>query len=509
MRCRIGEYTLDMGRFELCRGDEAVQLEPQVLRLVAHLVSRRGELVTRDELIETVWEGRIVSDTAISSRIKSARAALGDNGDEQRLIKTVHGRGFRFVGEVEGLLPASAATPDAAAPVARPSIAVLPFQLLGDPGEWRILAEALPHDLIIELSRLRWLHVIARGSSFRLLPEADPREVGQLLSVRYAVSGSIEQLGNRIAVSVQLSDTQSNGVIWGERFEGARDEIHDIRARIALGVTMATELRIPQNEALAARVVTPENLDAWQAYHLGLQHMFRFNAADNEVAARLFETALVREPSFARAHAGLSFTSFQTAFLHYSADGDAARFLAREQAEQAVSLDPLDPFVNFSMGRSYWLEGKLENSLSWLDRATTLSPNYAQGIYATAWARAMMCDGVGGLANADRAMSLSPIDPLFYAMMATRAMSHMVQDEMPEAADWAERAAVAPGAHVLIKMIAASVHVLNGDEAQAQRWVGEVRQAGRITVEDFFQSFPLPDGPVRLRLEAAIRGLGF
>ncbi|WP_374390126.1 transcriptional regulator [Sandaracinobacter sp.] len=133
MRVRIGEQVLDMTRFELSRDGEAAHVEPQVLRLIAHLVARAGQLVTRDELIREVWGGRIVSDTAISSRIKSARAALGDSGEAQRCIRTVHGHGFRFVAPVEDLVPAAPATrqdlPDVAA---RPSIAVLPFATLGD-----------------------------------------------------------------------------------------------------------------------------------------------------------------------------------------------------------------------------------------------------------------------------------------------------------------------------------------------------------------------------------------
>ena len=507
MRVRIGEQVLDMTRFELSRDGEAAHVEPQVLRLIAHLVARAGQLVTRDELIREVWGGRIVSDTAISSRIKSARAALGDSGEAQRCIRTVHGHGFRFVAAVEDLVPAAPATrqdlPDVAA---RPSIAVLPFATLGDCGEWGILAEALSHDLIVELSRLRWLHVIARGSSFRLAADADPREVGRLLGVRYCMAGSVACIGPRMVVTVELGDTRG-GMIWAERFEGRRDDVHDIRSRIAGGVTTAIELRIPQNEAGAAQLTTPENLDAWQAYHLGLQHMFRFNAQDNATAARLFSTALAREPGFARAHAGLSFTSFQTAFLRY-ADIDAARLDARRHAEAAATLDALDPFVNFTMGRSFWLEGRLEDSVGWLERATTLSPNYAQGIYSMAWARALLCDGAGGQHQVDRAMALSPIDPLFYAMMATRAFSHLVRGETADAADWADRAARAPGAHVLIAMIAAAMQALNGDEARALRWAAEAGRTGGLSQADFFRSFPFAEGPVKARLSAALSRVG-
>jgi TolB-like protein len=468
--------------------------------------------VTRDELIEAVWGGRIVSEAAISSRIKSARAALGDSGATQRCIRTVHGKGLRFVGAVEDMPPAAAAgsVPQAPVPSARPSLAVLPLAVVGDPGPWAILAEAVPHDLITELSRLRWLHVIARGSSFRLAADADPREAGRRLGVRYAIGGTIELMGSRLALSVQLTDTASTGVLWAERYDTALDDVHQVRARIAASVTAAMDVRIAEAEAGAARLKSPEALDAWSAYHLGLQRMFRFTAGDNAAASALFVQALAMEPDFARAHAGLSFTHFQTAFLRYSPDVQTAAKLARGHAEQAVALDGLDPFVNLAMGRSFWLEGRLENSLGWLERATLLSPNYAQGVYATAWARTLLGDGATGRAEADRAMALSPIDPLHYAMLATRGLGHLVLGETEAAAHWAERAARAPGAHVLIAMIAAAAHALNGDAARAERWAGEARRTGAgLTQADFFRSFPFEAGPGRDRLSGALAALGF
>jgi TolB-like protein len=510
MRARFADFLLDTEAFELRRNGVVVAVEPQVLALIAHLVQARDRLVTRDELIASVWGGRIVSDTAISSRIKSARVALGDDGTRQQWIRTVHGKGFRFVGAVADMHAAPTADLPTPALPERPSLAVLPLAVMGDAGPWGILAEALPHDLITELSRLHWLHVIARGSAFRLAAEADPRTVGRVLAVRYVIGGSLEVMGSRIAVSVQLADTATAAVLWAERYEAAPDDVHLVRSRIAACLTAAIEVRIPEAEAGAARLKSPEALDAWSAYHLGLQRMFRFTAADNAAASALFGQALALEPDFARAHAGLSFTHFQTAFLRYAPDVQGAARLARAHAEQAVTLDGLDPFVNLAMGRSFWLEGRLENSLGWLERATLLSPNYAQGVYATAWARTLLGDGTTGQAEADRAMALSPIDPLHYAMLATRALGHIVLGEAADAARWAERAARAPGAHVLIAMIAAASHQLNGDGARAARWAAEARRSGAgLTQADFFRSFPFETGPGRDRLSGVLAALGF
>ena len=512
---RFGDLGLDRDKVELRRGGEVVAVEPQVFALLLLLVESRERMVSRDEIIEKVWDGRIVSDSAIDSRIKSARRALGDDGKTQRFIRTVHGQGFRFVGEVREEASARSVVEEATAPKvapaadSRPSIAVLPFRLIGSAGPYDTIADALPDELIAELSRLRWLFVIARGSSFRFRSASpDLSEVGKALGARYCISGGVEISGSKLTVTVQLVDTRSGGVLWGDRFASALADVHATRLEILSRVVSALELQIPLNEARAAQLVSPENLDAWSAYHLGLQHMFRFHRGDNALAGQLFERAIAEEPRFARAHAGLSFVHFQNAFLRYNDEVPAEVREARRFAERAVELDPLDPFANLTMGRSYWLEGDLDSSLSWLERSTTMSPSYAQAIYARAWTHSLAGRGGAGKSDADTAMALSPLDPLYYAMAATRALAHIVSTEDAAAAAWAEKAAKSPGAHVLIAMIAVAAHSLAGDRERAAAWAANVRERKPdITTADFFRSFPFADGGVRQRVAAALSGV--
>ncbi|MCP4382556.1 MAG: transcriptional regulator, partial [Hyphomicrobiales bacterium] len=173
-------------------------------------------------------------------------------------------------------------------------------------------------------------------------------------------------------------------VIWGERYESTLDGVHEVRAKIVAGVIAALETQVPLNEAFAARLLPPQRLDAWSAFHIGLQHMYRFNRADNDIAAGYFKDAITKEPGFARAHACLSFTSFQNAFMHYVPDRAAAIEEARRSAEKSLELDLLDPFGNYSMGRVCWLQGDLEGGTSWLDRGLQISPNFAQAHYVKA-----------------------------------------------------------------------------------------------------------------------------
>jgi TolB-like protein len=524
---RFGPFELDVAKVELRTDGEVRPLEPQVFALLAFLVEHRERLVSRDEIIEKVWDGRVVSDSAVSSRVKSVRKALGDDGKTQQFIRTIHGQGFRFVAEVRterpeppvaaardpatGQAAAGPAPTMAADPTSRPSIAVLPFQLVGDAGPYATVADALPHDLITELSRLRWLFVTARGSSFRLrAPDPDLQEVGRLLNVHYCLSGTVEVTGRQLAVTTELVDTRDGDVVWAERYTGPVDDVHAVRAEIRSKILTALEIRIPLHEAGLARLTVTENLDAWSAYHLGLQHMYRFNRKDNALAAQLFGRAVERDPGFARAHAGLSFVHFQTAFLHNTDDLAGEIALARSCAQRGLDLDPLDPFVNFTMGRSFWLEGDLERGLAWLERATSLSPNYAQGIYARAWTETLAGHGIEGREHVDLAMRLSPLDPLYYAMLGTRAFTHMEQHEDAEAVHWAERAARSPGAHVLIAMIAAVAHRLAGNEKLAAAWAVNVRERNPLLRrEDFFRAFPMQSEPVRTRVSAALEDLGF
>lgn len=507
---RFGPFELDTASGELRADGERRPLEPQVYAVLALLLENRERLVTMDELIEKVWDGRDVSDAVVSSRIRSVRRALGDDGRTQRYIATLPRRGFRFAAEVNVERPMfRAARPLHIAE--RPSLAVLPFVALGTTAPAVAIADALPHDLITELARLRWLFVTARGSSFRFRgAEADPVEVARQLGVRYCLLGTVAAVRGRLTVTVELVDARDGRVIWADRFSGPLADVHALRAEILARVLVAFEIRVPEHEANLARLSVSESLDAWSAYHLGLQHMYRFNRKDNAAAAAYFGKAVELDADFARAHAGLSFVHFQTAFLRHSGDVAGERERARRHAARALELDALDPFVNFAMGRTFWLEGDLDSSLGWLERATAISPNFAQGVYARAWTETLAGNFREGRAHVDLAMQLSPLDPLFYAMLATRALTHLFEQDDVEASVWARRAARSPGAHVLIAMIAAVSHALAGDVEQAQFWAANVRARDpALRLSDFLRAFPIRDGTERARVAAALEALGF
>jgi TolB-like protein len=507
------DFELDPDRFQLARLGVAVSLEPQVLALLIHLVRNNRRMVSKDEIVEVVWGGQAVSDASISSRISSARKALGDDGSRQEMIQTVHGRGFRFVADV-------AATPAEQVAVVgprphqltgRPSIAILPFSPLGADAHIAVLAEAIPHEIIEALSRLRWLAVIARGSTFRFgSGAADLDFVATALSARYLLTGTIESTGSGVEAALELVDTGSSQVLWADRLNSPLDGLHELRARIVAHVVAALELHIPFNEARVALMSDPERLDAWAHYHVGLRHLYRFTATDTALARICFERAVAADPRFARAHAGLSFTSFITAFLRLAPDTVAASVAARREAERAVALDPLDPFANFTMGRTFWLTNQPKVAADWLARATALNPNYAQGFYASAFTAMLTGDGDATIAALDTSLHLSPLDPLLYGVHGVRAQMLMQQEDYQNAAHWANRAAAQPGAHYLISMIADAANGLAGrhhDAAQIQRDVLQRRPDARAV--DYFTAFPTRDAASRLRIARELARHGF
>ena len=510
----FGDFALNTDRVELSGPDGVVRVEKQPLDLLIFLARHADRVVTRDELVEHVWNGRIVSDTTISTAVKQARRAVGDTGAAQAVIRTVHGRGFRFVADITARSePARASAPETVPPVgtARPSIAVLRFQLLGADPRGPTIADAIPAELITSLSRLHWLHIIARASSFRFDPHTcDPGDLGARLGVRYALTGSVETEAETLAIRLELLSTADGALLWSDRYAARLQDAQGARREIVASIIQVLELVVPRFEAERTRDLAPAEFDAWSHYHLGLRHMFRFNAADNEVAARHFHAAVALDPDFCRAHGGVSFIHWQSAFMNFGEDRRLLLEKASHAAGEALRIDPEDPFANFNMGRAMWLTGDLDAGLDWMDRALTTNPNHAQSHYAKGLALLMSGDAAAAEVSADEAMSLSPLDPLHYAMLTTKAMSHIARGNFETACRLTSRAVNSPGAHFYIGMIAAAAHSLGGDASRAQALAARTRTLEpNASVPMFLEAFPFADRALKSTLADAMQRVGF
>jgi TolB-like protein len=484
------------------------------------MIENRGRLVTKDELVENIWDGRFITDTAISTLIKTARRAIDDDGKAQRLIRTVHGRGFRFIGIVDELVPAEVRQEQARDGVrdgpaqevgAQPSIAVLPFRRIGQTETYGAIADAVPSELISSLSRLRWLKVVARGSTFRFRDQTPEMEVIRTsLGASYCLTGEVEIFGSDLALTVELADTRDGRIVWGDRRSGKVDDVHQMRTDIVSLVTSAMELHVSLNEAERARLRAPQTLDAWSLYHLGLRHMYRFNATDNAIAADHFARAVSLEPNFARAHAARSFTSFQSAFVNYGGDREVEIENARRFAERCLELDPMDPFGNFNYGRSYWLQNDHEAGKTFLDRAIGLSPSFSQGMYAHAFTNLMAGRGELAIPRLDAAIELSPLDPFLYAMQSAKGFSLAHTGDLEQACHWLDTGSRQPGAHFVVSIIAAAINQSAENHDMARYWADRTRQLRPdASIEQFFVAYPLRDQRLGSAIRAALRDLGF
>ena len=521
MKFNFEDFSLDLALGQLSRGGTEIQVEPRVFALLRHLIENSTKLVTKDELIEHIWEGRVVSDAALSTLIKSARRVLDDDGQSQRLIRTVHGRGFRFVGALSQSLPAQALRAETANTKAeegvltlrggRPSIAVLPFRRIGQTETWGAMADAVPAELISSLSRLRWLRVLARGSTFRFRGQTpDLDQVRKALGAIYCLTGDVEIFGPSLCITVELSDTRTGQVVWSERSSGKIEDVHQIRADIIRLVTSEMEMHISLNEAELARLRPPESLDAWDLYHIGLGHMYRFNATDNEIAAGHFAKATELDPGFARAYAARSFTSFQFAFVNYKSNREAEIKNARRFAEKCLEIDPMDPFGNFNLGRSYWLRADHKGGQGFLDRSTDLSPSFAHGIYASAFSDLMAGRGERAIAKLDEAIILSPLDPFLYAMQSAKGFSLLHAGDLEQACFWLDTGTRQPGAHYLVSFISAAANRMAGNTDQAQYWTQRTLELRPdASISQFFEAYPLRDQHIRLEIQKSLRELGF
>ena len=273
--------------------------------------------------------------------------------------------------------------------------------------------------------------------------------------------------GGRLLVEVQLDETRTGRLVWSERFDQPRDEAFEVIEEIGNRIVASIASEIEKNESNRAILKPPSSLDAWEAYHRGLWHMYRFTKADNDAAQRFLEQAVSLDPTFSRAHAGLSFTHWQNAFQGW-ADREPEIARALETARRGMLVDDRDPAVHWAQGRALWLRGLHDPSVLELQQAVDLSPNFAQGHYSLAFVQAQAGDPLAAIAAADRSRSLSPFDPLLFGMLGARAIALVRLGRYPEAAEAATKAAARPNAHAHIFAIAAFSLALHGALEEAR-----------------------------------------
>jgi adenylate cyclase len=382
LRYCFEEFAFDIDRRELHRGAEVVSITPQVFDLLEYLIRNRERVVSKDELINAVWNGRIVSDAALTTRLNAVRAAIGDSGEEQRLIKTLPRKGFRFVGQVrearEAAHPNPGDAPESAPPLPdKPSIAVLPFEnMSGDP-EQEYFADGMVEEIISALSRFKWLLVIARNSCFTFKGKAaDVREVGRRLGVRYVLEGSVRKSAGKVRIAGQLIDAVTGAHLWADRFERDLTDVFALQDEVTVAVVSAIQPKMLQTEIELATRRRPENLTA---YDLSLRAMQQYYLATREGVAeamRLAHRALELDPRFGAVAALAGICHMVNVVLGFATDPQFDRKEAVRLFRLALSIDDGDPDVlAVASVISAFMVGDSEAEIEMADRAVALNPN--------------------------------------------------------------------------------------------------------------------------------------
>ena len=438
VRFYFGDQVLDADRRELRRGMTPVAVEPQVFDLLIHLLQNRDRVVSKDDLIASVWHGRIVSESTLTSRINAARKALGDSGDEQRLIRTVARKGIRFVGEVRIDDPPETSEHGAAAPESseaatnsarpevddrgrsagpalplpdRPAIAVLPFtNMSGDP-EQEYFSDGISEDIITALSKLRWFFVIARNSSFNFKGKpTNLKRVAEELGVGYVVEGGVRKSDDRVRITAQLIDASTGSHIWAERYDRRLADVFAVQDEITEAIVAAIEPQLYAAENFRAQRKAPDSMDAWDLVMRALSHHWRVTRQDNVVAQALLEKAISIDPNYGQALGLLATSYIFTAHLGW-ADAATAVPAAERAAMAAIQVDSEDPWAHCALAHVYLIGRRFDDSLAEYELALRLNPNFslAQGFYGVSLCYSGRWQE--GDEAARRALRLSPRDP--------------------------------------------------------------------------------------------------
>jgi len=439
-------HALDTDRRELRRGSERIAVEPQVFDLLVYLVQNCDRVVSKDDLIASVWRGRIVSDSTLTSRINAVRKAVGDSGEDQKLIRTVARKGLRFIGAVHaksnGREPTHAIGPPGevrersrpALPLPdRPAVAVLPFVNMSGEAEQEYFSDGISEDIITALSKLRWFFVIARNSSFIYKGKAvHMKQVAEELGVRYVLEGSVRKGGDRVRITAQLNDVATGSHLWAERYDRELADVFAVQDEITEAIVAAIEPQLYAAENFRAQRKPPNSLDAWDLVMRALSHYWRVTRQDNMVAQALLEKATAIDPNYGQALGVLATSHIFSAHMGW-ADLSMVGPIAERAALAAILIDSEDPWAHLALGCVYLHKRRFDDCLAEFELALRLNPSFslAQGYHGLALSYCGRWEE--GDVAARRALRLSPRDPFAAIYCGIAAYAQFVGGNYDEA----------------------------------------------------------------------------
>ena len=441
-------------------------MQPQVFDLLEYFVANRHRVVSKDDIIATVWGGRIVSESALTTRVNAVRTAVGDSGAEQRLIKTLPRKGVRFVGDVRTedavQVVANVATRPLPALSDRPSIAVLPFTNMSGDAEQDYFADGISEDIITALSRWRWFFVIARNSTFAYKDrKVDVRLIAQELGVRYLLEGSVRKAGNRLRVTTQLIDATTGMHIWAERYDLDLTDMFTIQDDVTRQVAAAIEPALANVEIERARRKTSEQMVARDHQMRGMWHFHQFSDEGSDKALACFNRAIELDDTLSEAYVGVARVMLSRSMYRFSTEPNLNFEKILEIARKALALDPTNAPACYVLSIASAHKDDAETALEFARRAIALNSNFALGHFALAVASSFMGRPDQALVAIDLALRLSPTEPQRFVWLAQRASALYLLNRYAEASETARQSLSLRWYHTACRVLAASYAQLN------------------------------------------------
>jgi adenylate cyclase len=469
MRFRFGDHSLDTDRRELRRGGELVALEPQVFDLLVYLVQNRDRVVSKDDVLEAVWGGRIVSESALTSRLTAVRRAIDDTGGAQRLIRTVPRKGIRFIGVVHE--EAAAAPASSGAP--RLAIVVLPFVNLSSDPELEYFADGITDDLTTDLSRIAGSFVIARSTAFTYKGKAtEVKQIGRELSVRYVLEGSVRRAGDRVQVNVQLIDADSGGHLWADRVETDRRDLAEGQREIT--GRLARTLNLELIEDIARRIeqenaTDPDAKDLVMLGEAGHRRWLRSTGRDRtqslHEAQRCFERALAKDSGSIDARIGIARVLVSYLLFGWSTSDQQDGARAGQLLLEAIEADPNRSIAYACLGQLRRLQNRLSESRIALENAIAIDPNDVTAHLQLGWTLLFLGEPAAGLTAGADALWRSPHDPRIRGVHLLLAWCHLLLNQ------------AAPAIEQLTRSIA----------GRPRYWVNHIALAAALGLADDFE----------------------
>lgn len=392
------------------------------------LVSNPGRLLTKEDILNSVWDDVVVSEGLVKEYVHDLRVTLGDDPKDPKFIETVHGRGYRFLGGIEAVDPQP--QPD------RPSIAVLPLtNISGDPKE-EYFADGLTEEIITALSFVPWLFVVARNSSFIYRnSNRDFREISAELGIRYLLEGSIRRAGEQVRVNARLIDAETDTQIWANRYESDVVDVFNLQDEITDAVVSAIGTKIQHAEIARATRKRPNDLTAYDLY---LRARAALNAVDIDAASNLLDQAIERAPDYAKAKAVRAWCTTLIGW-HFIAPSQVQREESLRLANEALVSPQADAEVHAYAGYTIgFMSEESQRAVSLVEEVTRQCPSFAW-----AWASLALLESYHGAPQraielAETALRLSPRDPQSFRCEMAICKSHLVLKQYERSLYYAE-----------------------------------------------------------------------